>query len=159
MVLELLRSLLIDWALDTKDKALFEHLTSENWEQYVVSEHTDANNAPDSPRRMVLKDRRGGRLAVYRFPAVGEPVIFVIPETDWDDRGWRDIHGFTFYDRLRSAGYRTQAMWVPMDTSEYTELCSRYRVVHPRQLNLSLPDRRCTLTNIDTPSNGSQPTR
>ncbi|CAM3738343.1 IDEAL domain-containing protein [Alicyclobacillus pomorum] len=155
MVLELIRSLLIDWALDTRNKEMFQHLTSENWVHYVISKDDEwGENRLRGPRHLVLRDRRGNRLAVYRFPSVAEDVVFAIPEGEWDDCGWRDANGFTFYDRLRSAGYRTQPMWVHVDEPEYEQIRNAYRVVHPRQLTMSHPDRKCILTNLDSSADG-----
>lgn len=141
MVLNLLRSLLIDWALDTRNEAMFYNLLSDDWEQYVVTQSERDEPVTPYRKRLVLWDRRRGQLAVFHFPSIKEDVILSVLETDFDDRGWRDLYGFTVYDRLRSAGYKVNAMWMPIDEYEFGQLSQAYCFIHPRQLVLKHPSR------------------
>jgi hypothetical protein len=145
MVLELLRSLLIDWALDTRNETMFRNLVSPNWEQFVIGAEEDPVPCKVYANHLVLWDRKTGRVAAFRFNGIAERIVVAVSEDEWDERGWRDLYGFTLYDRLRSAGFKLHAMWLPAEPAEFQRLTESYRVVHPRQLVLQHPTRTLTV--------------
>jgi hypothetical protein len=146
VVLELLRSLLIDWALDTRNEEMFRNLVSPNWEQFVVGAEEKVTPCKLwTKTHLVLWDRKTGRIAALRLAGIAEQVVVAVSEDEWDERGWRDPYGFTLYDRLRSAGFKVHAMWIPAEAAEFQRLVDSYRVIHPRQLVLQHPARTLTV--------------
>ncbi|MCL6636785.1 MAG: IDEAL domain-containing protein [Alicyclobacillus sp.] len=138
MVLPLLRALLIDYALDHRNRELFMRLTSADWEQYVVS-------ATDEPTAcaavFVLHDQATHHVVQLQLPDSPLPTVFAVPEADMDRYGWRDVYGLTFYDRLRSAGYRVTGDWRRVSPQQWDDLRTRCRVVHPQDLAISHPSK------------------
>ncbi|MCL6600266.1 MAG: IDEAL domain-containing protein [Alicyclobacillus macrosporangiidus] len=137
MILQMLRDLLIDYALDHRDRELFMRLTSADWEQFVVQPVESVDQAPV----LVMHDRDTKTVVKLQLPDCPQPTVFAVPEDEWDSNGWRDPYGLTFYDRLRSAGFRFKSEWRAVDAGDWQAIQRSCRIVHPMDLAIAHPSK------------------
>lgn len=141
MVMNLLRELLINYALDNRNQEMFQHLTSLQWEQYVVQEE-DAEEFDAVTNYMVMCDKDTQRVVTVPLPDSERATAFAVTQKEWDCSGWRDRYGLTFYDRLRTAGHKHKSQWVGVNRQTWNQICDTYRVVHPKDLVVAHPSRK-----------------
>lgn len=141
MVMDLLREMLINYALDTHNQELFERLTSPQWERYVV-QPDDAEELDAVTNYLVMCDKDTQHVVTVQLPDSPRDTAFAVSQKEWDGCGWRDRYGLTFYDRLRTAGHKHKSMWIGVNRATWNQICSAYRVVHPKDLVVAHPSRR-----------------
>jgi len=142
VVLNLLRQQLIDYALDTNNLEMFQRLTSQGWEQFVIAGDSSGDRLS---RFLVLHDSIDGPVTKVQLPNTELPTVFAIAIDELDNRGWRDVYGLTFYDRLKNKGTKRSHDWIAVSEHLWEVLKQECRIIHPKNFKISHPSKTTIL--------------